>query len=75
VVLATAHPAKFPEVTEAAIGRAIPLPDGLVRALQAEERLVEIEPTLAALREAMLGMHETIESASASASTSTGRDT
>jgi threonine synthase len=68
VVLATAHPAKFPEVTEAAIGRAIPLPVGLVRASHGEERMVEIEPTLAALREAL---HKRIESASASA----GRET
>jgi threonine synthase len=72
VVLATAHPAKFPEVTEAAIGRAIPLPDGLMRALQGEERMVEIEPTLAALREAL---YERVESASASASAATGRET
>jgi hypothetical protein len=33
--------------------------------------MVEIEPTLAALREAMQGMHERIESTSAS----TGRET
>jgi threonine synthase len=74
VVLATAHPAKFPEVTEAAIGRAIPLPEGLLRALRGEERMVEIEPTLAALREAL---HERIESESesVSASASTGRET
>jgi threonine synthase len=42
VVLATAHPAKFPEVVEEAIGRTVPLPDALAVALEAEERSVDL---------------------------------
>ncbi len=49
VVLATAHPAKFPEVVEAAIGRAVEVPEALERALRGDERSVSMPPTLAAL--------------------------
>jgi threonine synthase len=53
VVLATAHPAKFPDVVEQAIGRAVELPEGLAQVLDAEEHFVQINPTLEAL-EALL---------------------
>lgn len=53
VVLATAHPAKFPELTEDAIGRALPLPEGLSRAQEGEEHMTEVAPSLAALRGAL----------------------
>ena len=49
VVLATAHPAKFPEVVEEAIGGAVPLPPGIAGVLDAEERMEEIPARLAAL--------------------------
>ena len=49
VVLATAHPAKFPDVVEQAIGRAVELPEGLAQVLDAEEHFVQIDPTLEAL--------------------------
>lgn len=53
VVLATAHPAKFPKLTEAAIGHEIPLPDGLARTLGRKEHLREVAPTLPALVDAL----------------------
>ena len=49
VILATAHPAKFPEIVEAAIGREIPLPPGLARTPSKSEHMHEIEATLPAL--------------------------
>ena len=49
VVLATAHPAKFPEVVESAIGRTVEPPDGLRSVMEKEERFSEIAPTLDAL--------------------------
>jgi threonine synthase len=45
-VLATAHPAKFPDVVEAAVGHEIPLPPGLIRALDATERIIPVGPDL-----------------------------
>ena len=49
MVLATAHPAKFPDVVEKAIGRAVELPEGLASIMDAEEHFALIEPTLEAL--------------------------
>jgi threonine synthase len=53
VVLATAHPAKFPEVVEKAIGRAVPLPDGIARVMTAEEHMQHIAANLGALGAAL----------------------
>jgi threonine synthase len=53
VIVATAHPAKFPEIVEPIIGRSIPLPPAL-SALPPAGVATEIEPSLAALREALL---------------------
>ena len=49
VVLATADPAKFPEVVESVIGRELPLPAGLARNANAEEHMRDVPPTLDAL--------------------------
>ncbi|MDH3421401.1 MAG: threonine synthase [Gemmatimonadota bacterium] len=49
VVLATAHPAKFPEVVEEAIGRTVPLPAGIEAVMDAEEHMEEISAELDAL--------------------------
>jgi threonine synthase len=49
VVLATAHPAKFPEVVEEAIGRQVPLPEGIAAVMHAEEYMEEIPAELGAL--------------------------
>lgn len=53
VVLATAHPAKFPEVVEEAIGRPVPLPPGIASVMDEEEHMDEIDADLEALRTAM----------------------
>ncbi len=53
VVLATAHPAKFPEVVEEAIGRRLEIPEALARALRGEEHSVTMPPELSALAELM----------------------
>jgi threonine synthase len=48
-VLATAHPAKFPDVVEKAIGRAVELPEGLAAIMNVEEHFTHIDPTIDAL--------------------------
>lgn len=50
VVVATAHPAKFPEVVEAATGEAPPIPSQLARLSDLQELSVTIEPDALALR-------------------------
>jgi threonine synthase len=47
VFLATAHPAKFPEVVEPVLGQSVPRPERVVVLLDLEERATEVEPTLA----------------------------
>lgn len=49
VIVATAHPAKFREIIEPLIGRAVPLPASLAQLFDRPTSFVEIEPTLAAL--------------------------
>lgn len=46
VVVATAHPAKFPEVIEEATGHAPVLPEALARIMDLPERIVTINPDL-----------------------------
>jgi len=53
VVLATAHPAKFPDVVEKAIGREVPLPPGIARVMDAEEHMEDIPANLADLAAAL----------------------
>jgi len=55
VVLSTAHPAKFPETVEAAIGREVPIPDVLAATATSPERMTAIEPTYEALARALEG--------------------
>jgi threonine synthase len=55
VVLATAHPAKFPEVVEEAIGQGVPLPEGIASVMEAEEHMEEIAAELGALGAALEG--------------------
>jgi threonine synthase len=47
--LATAHPAKFRDVIEPAIGRPVPLPDALAETLARKKDVRRIAPTLAEL--------------------------
>jgi threonine synthase len=49
VVLGTAHPGKFPEIVQRAIGRRPPIPAGLARAGAGTERVRRADPTLASL--------------------------
>lgn len=53
VLLATAHPAKFAEVVEPAIGQTLPIPPELARCLQGERRVIPVEPRLDALMEVL----------------------
>jgi len=53
VILATAHPAKFPDIVERATGEEVALPAGLAAALTRPETLVPLEPRLEALVEAL----------------------
>jgi threonine synthase len=53
VVLATAHPAKFPEVVRQAIGRDVPLPEGLARAMELDEQMLSVAPRLGAIVDAV----------------------
>ena len=50
VFLATAHPAKFAEVVEPVIGRAIPKPQPLVDALATNRKVLEIDATFDAVK-------------------------
>lgn len=54
VLLSTAHPAKFPEIVEQAIGHPVALPDTLASTLEAEEHIVEMENETGALRRLIL---------------------
>ncbi len=53
VLVSTAHPAKFREIVEPLIGRNLAVPDNLARLFERPSRSTEIEPTLAALRDAL----------------------
>ena len=54
VVLCTAHPAKFREAVEPAIGRSVPVPERLAACLQAERHVTQIAPETSALRDFLL---------------------
>jgi threonine synthase len=50
ITLATAHPAKFPDVVERAIGRSVPLPQQLAQRVQCQGDAHRIPPSSDALR-------------------------
>jgi threonine synthase len=54
VLVSTAHPAKFREIVEPLIGRAVPLPATLARLFARPAQYIEIDATLAALRKVLL---------------------
>jgi threonine synthase len=54
ILLATAHPAKFPEAVREATGRTPSVPARLARRLEADEVQVEVAPELEALRPLLL---------------------
>ena len=53
VLVATAHPAKFKDVVEPRIGRAVEMPPALTALMSRESQWTEIDPDLAALRHAL----------------------
>jgi threonine synthase len=55
IFLATAHPAKFPEVVEPVIGHSIEKPAPLLHALAQPRQVLRLDATLAAVREAVVG--------------------
>ncbi len=54
VILSTAHPAKFPDICERALGRPIPLPDRLRAILDRPPHVTPLPNDYAALRDALL---------------------
>ena len=54
VVLCTAHPVKFREAVEPAIGSEVPVPDRLAACMEAERCVTPIPPDASALREFLL---------------------
>ena len=55
IFLATAHPAKFGEIVEPILGRAVPKPQPLLDALARERHVMHIEATLEAVRAVVRG--------------------
>jgi threonine synthase len=53
IFLATAHPAKFPEIVEPVIGRSIEKPAALALALSRSTKILRMDATLAAVKEAL----------------------
>jgi threonine synthase len=53
IVVATAHPAKFREIVEPLIGVSVPMPESLARLFEQPSRYIEIDATLAALRQSL----------------------
>ncbi len=54
VVLSTAHPVKFREAVEPAIGTSVPVPERLAACLEAERQVTPIPPEMSALRDFLL---------------------
>jgi threonine synthase len=54
VLVSTAHAAKFREIVEPLIGREVPVPDTLARLFARPAQYIEIDATLAALRNVLL---------------------
>lgn len=53
LLVATAHPAKFPETVEPLIGAAVPVPEALARLYALPSHAQDVPATLAALREVL----------------------
>jgi threonine synthase len=54
VLVATAHPAKFDEIVEPLIGRPVPVPPSLQQLLARDRHERDLDPSLDALREALV---------------------
>jgi threonine synthase len=53
VLVATAHPAKFPEVVEPLIGAPVEIPDSLAQLLERPQRFSDLPPNLPAVAAAL----------------------
>jgi len=53
ILVATAHPAKFPEIVEPIVGRKLPVPDALARLFDRPTECRTIDAELDALRHAL----------------------
>ena len=53
VLVATAHPAKFPETVEPLVGHAVPVPESLARLLELPRSVTEVPATLEALADVL----------------------
>lgn len=53
VLVATAHPAKFSEIVEPLVGRAVPVPRALAALFELPRRVTEIDATLLSLAQAL----------------------
>jgi threonine synthase len=53
VVVATAHPAKFNEIVEPLLGKAVEVPESLAKLLELPRNLRDVAPTLEALAAAL----------------------
>ena len=53
ILVATAHPAKFNDIVEPIIGKSVDVPPALARLLALPRHFTDIEPSLAALAEAL----------------------
>jgi threonine synthase len=53
LLVATAHPAKFPEIVEPLIGAAVPVPPALARLLELPQQVTPVPATLDAVRRAL----------------------
>jgi threonine synthase len=62
VLVSTAHPAKFPEVIEPLIGRAVAVPETLAKLFAKPKLCTEIDAELAALRDVLLPSEATWKS-------------
>jgi threonine synthase len=54
IFLATAHPAKFSEIVEPVIGRAIDRPEPLAKALEKPRKVLRLDATLAAVKDVVV---------------------
>jgi threonine synthase len=51
MILETAHPVKFPETVEAAIGQKIPIPDTVLPHFQQSKKSILMQANFAALKD------------------------
>ena len=58
ILVATAHPAKFPEVVEPLIGHEVPIPDALAEVMARSHPVPQVNPSLDALAQVVFAAQE-----------------